>query len=160
MYKKIMVPLDGSQLAECVLPHVEAFIKGFNISDVLLVRGMEPVNPDFRTLDNTFDGEIIRQVQEGWREKEKQREASVKDYLEKVAEHLTQKRTTVHTEVLIGNVAENLADYADSNDIDLIIMATHGHSGITRWVMGSMADKLFRSASVPVFMVRATEVKG
>jgi nucleotide-binding universal stress UspA family protein len=61
---------------------------------------------------------------------------------------------------LIGDVAENLADYADSNDIDLIIMATHGHSGITRWVMGSMADKLFRSASVPVFMVRATEVKG
>lgn len=160
MYKKIMVPLDGSELAECVLPHVEAFIKGFNISDVLLVRGMEPLNPDLRTLDNTFDGEFIRYVQESWREKEKHREGSAKDYLEKVAEHLTQKRTIVHTEVLIGNVAENLADYADSNDIDLIIMATHGYSGITRWVMGSMADKLFRSARVPVFMVRATEVKG
>jgi len=48
MYKKMMVPLDGSELAECVLPHVDAFIKGFNLSDVILVRVIEPVVPSYR----------------------------------------------------------------------------------------------------------------
>ena len=52
MYKKIMIPLDGSELAECVLPHVEAFIKGFNTSDVILVRVVEP--------EQNYHGEYVQ----------------------------------------------------------------------------------------------------
>lgn len=160
MYNKIMVPLDGSELAECVLPHLEAFIKGFSITDVRLVRVMEPVKPDVRIYDNTFSDELIRQAQKIWKDLERQGKASAKNYLNKVSEHLKQKGTTIHSEVLIGDVAESLSDYAESNDIDLIIMATHGYSGIKRWIMGSVAEKIFRSASVPVFMVRPAAVKG
>lgn len=155
MYKKIMIPLDGSELAECVLPHVEAFIKGFSIRDVLLVRVIEPVKPDLRVYDNIFDEEFIGQAQKIWRDVEKQERTSAKEYLDKVSERLQQKGSTVHPEVLVGDVARKLADYTESNNIDLIIMASHGHSGVKRWIMGSVAEKLFRSVSLPVFMVRA-----
>ena len=160
MYKKILVPLDGSELAECVLPHVEAFIKGFNIRDVILVRVMEPVKPDVRVYDNIFNDEFIRQAQKIWSDVEQQGKTAIKDYLIKISERLKQKGTAIHSEVLVGDAAKKLADYSDANDIDLIVMATHGHSGIKRWIMGSVAEKLFRSASTPVLMVRAAEVKG
>ncbi len=55
----------------------------------------------------------------------------------------------------MGGVAEGIADYATKNDADLIIMATHGRSGISRWVLGSVADRVLRSSCVPVLMVRA-----
>jgi len=154
MYKKIMVPLDGSRLAECVLPHVKAFIKGFSISDVFLVRVVEPIKPDFRIYDNVFDEEFIRQAQKIWRGIEQQGAAAAQNYLERISEHLRQKGTTIHSEVLVGEVVENLTECAESSDADVIVMATHGYSGITRWIMGSVADRLFQSAPMPVFMVR------
>lgn len=152
MYKKIMVPLDGSEPAEVVLPHVEAFIKGFNISDVILVRVLEP---------DTASAQIseVQDIKKQERAKEKQKKDSAKEYLNQISERLKQEETLVHSEVLAGRVAESLVDYTDSSDIDLIIMASRGRSGITRWLMGSVADKLFRSASGPIFMVKATGVE-
>jgi len=158
MYKKIMVPLDGSELAECVLPHVKAFVDAFGINEVLLVRVIEPVKPDLRVYDNIFDEEFIQQAQKIWRDVEKQERTSAKAYLDQISDRIKQKGSTIHSEVLVGDVAKSLSDYTESNDIDLIIMATHGHSGVKRWIMGSVADKLLRSSSLPVFMVRAAGV--
>ena len=152
MYKKIMVPLDGSELAECVLPHVEAFIKGFNISDVLLVRVVEPETLPYR-IEGGVDPQIIA-------EKEAGRKSAAKNYLEGIAKRFSHEGTAVHSEVIIGRITESLADYAEENGVDLFIIATHGRSGVTRWVMGSVADKLLRSAIVPVLMVRAPGAKG
>lgn len=157
MYQKIMVPLDGSRLAECVVPHVEAFIKGFNVSDIILARVIEPVKPDFRTYDSVLDESFIDEARKIWDNIEEREKTKVKNYLDQLAQHLKEKDTTVHPEILIGDAAKNLADYAESHDIDLIIMASHGYSGIKRWIMGSVAEKLFRSVSVPVFMVRAQQ---
>jgi nucleotide-binding universal stress UspA family protein len=56
---------------------------------------------------------------------------------------------------MVGKVAESIADYATKNGVDLIIIATHGRSGVSRWVWGSVADRVLRSACVPVLMVRA-----
>jgi nucleotide-binding universal stress UspA family protein len=83
-----------------------------------------------------------------------------KDYLDKIVNRLKHEGTTLHAEVIVGRVTESLANYAVENDIDLIIIATHGHSGVTRWVRGSVADKILRSADVPVLMVRAPGTKG
>jgi len=58
-------------------------------------------------------------------------------------------------EVITGTVAENLADYAAKKAIDLIVIATHGRSGVSRWVWGSVADRILRSSCTPVLMVRA-----
>jgi len=151
MYKKIMVPLDGSELAECVLPHVEAFIKGFNTSDVILVRVVEP--------ERSYSGEYVISP-EMLAKRESETQSSAKDYLDKIVNRLKHEGTALHAEVIVGRVTESLANYAVENDIDLILIATHGHSGVTRWVRGSVADKILRSADVPVLMVRAPGTKG
>jgi nucleotide-binding universal stress UspA family protein len=57
-------------------------------------------------------------------------------------------------------VTENLIDYVEHHDIDLILIATHGRSGVTRWVRGSVADKILRASNIPVIMVRAPGSKG
>ena len=63
-------------------------------------------------------------------------------------------------EVLVGRVAESLADYTETKGIDLIVIATHGRSGISRWVRGSIADRVLRFSPVPVLMVRANSSMG
>ena len=151
MYKKIMIPLDGSELAECVLPHVEAFIKGFNASDVILVRVVEH--------ERSYQGEYTI-PSEMLAKRESETKSSAKDYLDKIGNRLKHEGAALHAEVIVGNVTESLANYAEKNDIDLILIATHGRSGVTRWVRGSVADKVLRSANVPVLMVRAPGTKG
>ena len=152
MYKKIMVPLDGSELAETVLPHVEALIKGFNIRDVILTRVVEP-----RRVPHSGDGALYFEDLAKW---DASRESLAKDYLEQIARQLKHEGTAVHSEVIVGRAPESLVDYAEQSGIDLFIIATHGRSGVTRWVMGSVADKLLRSASVPVLMIRVSGTKG
>ena len=77
-----------------------------------------------------------------------------------IVNQLKDEGATLHAEVLEGRVTESLAQYALDNNIDLILIATHGRSGVTRWVRGSVADKVLRSANVPVLMVRAPGTKG
>jgi nucleotide-binding universal stress UspA family protein len=168
MYKKMMVPLDGSELAECVLPHVEAFLKGFNLSDVSLVRVVEPVKPsyhvNFGDIGTPYPppGGTLRRlpVDSHLAEQEEGRKASAVQYLEQVMSRLQHEGTALHAKVLVGRVTESLIDYAEQNHIDLIFIATHGRSGVTRWVRGSVADKILRAANVPVLMVRAPGTKG
>jgi nucleotide-binding universal stress UspA family protein len=151
MYNKILVPLDGSELAECVLPHVEAFIKGFNASDVILVRVVET--------EKSYAGNYAISA-DLLDKRESERKSTATDYLNKIVNRLKDEGAAIHAEVLEGRVTESLAKYALDNDIDLILIATHGRSGMTRWVRGSVADKILRSANVPVLMVRAPGTKG
>jgi nucleotide-binding universal stress UspA family protein len=151
MYKKIMVPVDDSELSECVLPHVEAFMKGFPLTVVAFVRVVESVG-----LSSSAGPSMLEDQQE----KESARKASAEDYLKQVVSRLKHEGATIRVEVLIGRVTESLSDYAGDNGVDLILIATHGRSGVTRWVRGSVADKTLRSANVPVLMVRAPGTKG
>jgi len=153
MYEKIMVPLDGSELAECVLPHVEGLIKGCHVSNVVFVRVVEPITAPVG-IGNVYIG------REESRERESTRKSAVKDYLNQIMDRLKHEGTELHSEVLVGRVADSLADYTEKNDIDLILIATHGRSGVTRWVRGSIADKILRSSNAPVLMVRAPGTKG
>ena len=152
MYQKILIPLDGSELAECVFPHVEAFIKECRVNNIVFACVVEPTLP-------SFHGEFPVSM-EDLEERDAARRSSAKKYLEEVANRLKPEGAELAVEVLVGRVAESLSEYADNNDVDLIIIATHGRSGVTRWVRGSVADKILRSASVPVMMVRAPGTKG
>ena len=147
MYKKIMVPLDGSELAECVLPHVEAFIEGCHVNHILFVRVVEPA-ATFYSGDYPISPEVMK-------ERETAGEKIARDYLDQVLSRLEHTGAELYSEVLIGNVAESLADYSENNEFDLILIATHGRSGVNRWVRGSIADKVLRSSHIPVLMVRA-----
>ncbi|HLB13188.1 MAG TPA: universal stress protein [Dehalococcoidia bacterium] len=145
MYKKILVTLDASKLAECVLPHVETLAAGTDAEVVLLSVG-EPT-PEFLGDDpehRVFVEQAVARL-----------EVQVKDYLGRVAKELQAKGVKAKGEFIPGNPAEEILDYAKRNNIDLIAMATHGRSGVGRWVRGSVADKVLHSSPVPVLLVRA-----
>jgi len=150
MYQKIMVPLDGSELAECVLPHVDAFISQCQIRTIVFVRVLEAITP-------AVAGEYAINVEE-LENREASRKASAEEYLAQVSNRIKPGGSKLEKEVLVGRVADRLAEFADTNDVDLILMATHGRSGVSRWVRGSVADRILRAASVPVLMVRAPGV--
>ena len=151
MYDKIMVPLDGSELAECVMPHVEAITTGCKITSVVFVRVVAPIQLPARL---PAQGEFGFQ-EKGRREMEQQRKKTAEAYLEKIVQKTALEGAVLSYEVLEGNVAETLAHWAEKNSVDLIVIASHGRSGISRWVMGSVADRLLRSVCVPVMMIRA-----
>ena len=148
-----MVPLDGSELAECVLSHVQTFIKEYKIKNVVFVRVVEPFRDHYIPATGIYDVEVFQKV-------ESERKADAEDYLNQIVNKLKHEETNLQTEVLTGSVSDCLCDYAESNDIDLILIATHGRSGVSRWVRGSVADKVLRSSNAPVLMVRAPESKG
>ena len=152
MYKKIMVPLDGSKLAECVLPHVEAFIEGCHVNHFVFVRVVEPA-ATFYSGDYPISPEAMK-------ERETAGEKIARDYLDQIVSRLERENTELHSAVLVGNVADSLSDFSENNEFDLILIATHGRSGVSRWVRGSIADKVLRSSSIPVLMVRAPGSEG
>lgn len=147
-----MVPLDGSELAECVLPHVEAFIEGCQVNHFVFVRVVEPP-ATFYSGDYPISPEVMK-------ERETAGEKIARDYLDQVVSRLAYESTELHSEVLVGNVADSLADFAEIKEFDLILIATHGRSGVNRWVRGSIADKVLRSSNIPVLMVRAPGSEG
>ena len=154
MYTNIMVPLDGSELAECVLPHVEGFIAECRVNSIVLVRVVEPAPMKFD--DTAAISATSRELLvENIRRVEEKRQSAALEYLNSVERRLKQEGVKISAEVLVGGVAESLADYTETKGIDLIIIATHGRSGISRWVRGSIADRVLRFSPVPVLMVRA-----
>ncbi len=148
MYQHVMVPLDGSKLAECVLPHLKAIVKGCQAKAVTFVRVLEP-------LMISSDDSGVALTEEQWQILTKQQRLDADNYLGQVVSQIDYHGTAVHSEVVNGSVAESLSDWAKKNNVDLIIVATHGRSGVSRWVWGSIADRILRSSCVPVFMVRA-----
>jgi nucleotide-binding universal stress UspA family protein len=150
MYKKILVPLDGSELAECVIPHVEALAKGCDTERVVLasvterVQGYRPFKDPSQPLGERLVPEVV-----GKKERQAQK------YLDRIARTMMAEGIKVDTEVLLGDPAEEIVIYAKHPGCDIIVMSSHGRSGPSRWAYGSVADKVFRASCVPVLMVRA-----
>jgi len=149
MYKKIMVPLDGSELAECVLPHIKTIVKGATSPEVVIVQAVEPFSVPYGIGVSQFAS--LEEIKAFGVDQE----AEAKKYLKKITARLKKAGIKARAEVIHGRACEALIDYANKNDIDLVIIATHGRSGISRWVWGSVAERLLRSICVPVLMVRA-----
>lgn len=155
MYKKIMVPLDGSELAECVLPHVEGFVTDCQVGTIVFVRVVEPTNYTQTSID--MHSQDYAEIKRSMETLDEVSRTAANRYLKEVVDRLRQGEMEYKTTVLVGKAAEQLVDYADANEIDLILIATHGRSGIGRWVRGSIADRVLRAARAPVLMVRAEE---
>jgi nucleotide-binding universal stress UspA family protein len=150
MYKKILVPLDGSKLAECALPYVEELAKGCNTEEVILASVTERVQGYIAFEDPSQPlGQRLAPEASGKKEKQAQR------YLDRIAKAMEAKGIKVDTEVLLGDPAEEIVIYAQHPGCDIIVMSSHGRSGPSRWAHGSVADKVFRASCVPVLMVRA-----
>ena len=149
VYKKIMVPLDGSKLAECVLPHVESLAKGCESPQLLFVRAVEPI-----TIPYGIETAKITSLEQ-LTAFETHKKLEAEKYLNKIIDLFRKTGVNARAEVIFGKAAEALSDFASKNDIDLVVIASHGRSGISRWILGSVAERLLRSLSVPVLMIRA-----
>jgi nucleotide-binding universal stress UspA family protein len=151
MFKKILVPLDGSELSESALVHVFDIATDYSSLEVILLRVREPLDPN---VIGTLDAKIAVELDEAYRE-----EAA--SYLDGIVEKLKEKGINARAEVLSGNPADEIIKYSQKNGIDLIIMSTRGRSGISRLVFGSVAEKVIRNSTVPVLIKPpAKPVKG
>ena len=164
MYKRILVPLDGSKLAECALPHAEELAKGCGAEEILLLSVTEQVRGRAQALtgDDPYPGydpgihSAVPKMTASFGNKDiGKKDIQAQKYLDRVAKRLKDKGIKVRTEVLFWPPAEAIAAYAARNDVNVIVMSSHGRSGLSRWSHGSVADKVLRSACVPVLMVRA-----
>ena len=81
-------------------------------------------------------------------------------YLKQIVNRLNRDGVKFQTDVIFGKVAKILVDYAETNDIDLILMAAHHRSGLTRLFRGSISDRILRASRVPVFVMRVSATKG
>ncbi len=151
MYRRIMVPLDGSKLAECVLPHVESVGGGCSAEEILLVTVTERV-PGYHLVQDHYSDDVVRERQVP--EAVGKMDVQGQKYLDRIAKGLKAKGLNVKTEVLMGDPAGEITFKAEHGECDLIIMASHGRTGPSRWAFGSVADKVFRASCVPVLMVR------
>lgn len=145
MFKHILVPLDGSELAEAVLPTVKAVAQAF-ASEITLLRVVH--RPQLMSSAHDFAEMYISLFSE------MQREATA--YIEEQQEVWLADGFKVNGRIIDGeSTADIILDIADELGVDAIAMSTHGHGGIKRWVFGSVADKVLRHAHVPVLLVRA-----
>ncbi len=151
--KTILVPLDGSGLAESVLPHVEILAKqrGTEPLDVVLLRVCEPpVTPSYYAPE-------LSGVPLNWGEYIQQETVRGKqianDYLARIEKRFRDSNINVRSEVLVGKAADEIVDYASKNPFSLIVMATHGRSGLKRWVYGSVAESVLLGVAGPILLV-------
>ncbi len=141
MYKKILVPLDGSELAKKALDQAENLAKTFD-AEIILFQ-VVPFMPIYGS------PELVTPLIVD----EKQKEAAEK-YLLTLTEELKKKGLKATSMVKTGQqVAVEIIDFAKESGVDLIVMCTHGRSGITRWVLGSVAHKVLTRAETPILLI-------
>ena len=156
MYEKLLVPLDGSKLAECVLPHVEELARSCGTKEVILVSVTEGIigykaAPEYKPPGPFLQLRTVSRVPVAVGKKQGQAQR----YLGRIAKRLRNKGIEVRSEVLLGNPAQEITSFAEHDGVDLIVMASHGRSGPSRWAHGNVAEKVFRATCVPILMVRA-----
>ncbi|MDD5288399.1 MAG: universal stress protein [Dehalococcoidales bacterium] len=143
MYKKILVVLDGSQLAEVVFPYAKEFAGRLGL-DVVLLHVYQPERKEFAPMYQTYISKAVETIQTMARE---------------VQINLTGQTSTklvnVRGELVMGYHADEIIRYAEENNIDFILMANHGRSGIKQWSLGGVADKVLRASKIPVWVVHA-----
>ncbi len=154
MYKKILAPLDGSKLSECSLNHIKDIATGCHVAKVVLLTVLEPV---IMSGDWWTNQKQIEEMSAETQKQEIQIKAKAETYLSKVSENLKKAGIEVEAVLLkekdIHEEADLIIDYAKNNNIDLIVMSTHGRSGPARWAFGSVADRVVRHAKSPVLTI-------
>ncbi len=164
MYEKILVPLDGSELAETVLPHVQALAEKFGSAVILLRATLSPdelVPPTGMGLpmgDMAAYGSLVGPGSvEDLQSLLASEKSETEDYLNGVAERLKAQNLNVTTSHVEGHAAEIIIAQAASLSAGLVAMTTHGRSGLARAFVGSVADEVVRKSSCPVLLVRVSD---
>jgi nucleotide-binding universal stress UspA family protein len=183
MYKKVIVPLDGSDLAEAALPHLEEIARGCSIPEIFLVSVTEEIRGDItkalkaedtsareyhmppaKRADLPLGNSVTGQTGLYYSSPSAhlmpmparmgRMAKTAWNYLVKVAKQLEEKGMSTSINILIGNPAEQILRFASEQKADLIIMASRGKSGFNQWDMGNIADKVIRATDIPVVLIK------
>jgi nucleotide-binding universal stress UspA family protein len=146
MYKKILIPLDGSKRAEAILPHVEELAHNFEAQVVFL----QVIEPNY--VYTSPPGYTIVNVEEISHEANTKQAES---YLAGLAGEFREKNIKAKSIVENGSVSRTILNVAEREKVDLIAMASHGRSGLSRVFYGSVAASLLHSVDRPLLLVRA-----
>ena len=152
-FKKILLPLDGSSFSEASIPYAKELAKGTGVEIVLLRVSEPPVLPADRS----------PAIKPGWEEyrdmlmAEIQRQAE--KYLEGIRANLGKSGIKARSQATLGKAAESILQVAQKEDINLIAMTTHGRTGISRWVYGSVASRITEESLQPVMLIRPSVPK-
>ena len=146
MYEKILIPLDGSELAECSLEHARAIAQGCNVTEVIVFRAIEPLSTQTISALAEAGDDSIRKAEE-------QNRQDAEGYVLKVMNNLRTQGIASQAVTVEGRVADEILSYTEKNNVDLIVMSTHGRSGLSRFFFGSAAEKVSRHSRVPVLLL-------
>ena len=146
MYKRILVPLDGSQLAEQALPHAAIHARQFG-AEIVLLKVLGPLPEPSMSSPRVMRSAAAASAQ------------LAREYLEGVAAGLREEGIPVEVAAVEGKPYVQIIRFAEENEIDLIAMSTRGHSGLSRWLLGSVADRVARGATVPLLLIQAASEK-
>lgn len=147
MYKKVLVPLDGSELAECALNHVKNLIKDGFIGEVTL---LNVVNANMSWADSGYSSYVanIEEIRNTLL-------VSARKYLADVGSRLASEGIKVKIESLEANrPAHAITEYALKTGMDMIVIATHGYTGFKKMMLGSVAFGVLHQSHVPVLLIR------
>jgi nucleotide-binding universal stress UspA family protein len=149
MYKKVLVPLDGSALAECTLSHVKNLFKEGSVGEVTLLNVVK-VDLSWALMGSdqypkSIDINAIR----------KPLFIASRKYLADIESRLRSEGINVKTESLEGNrPADTITEYAQKNGMDMIIIGTHGYTGLKKLMLGSVAFGVLHQSHIPVLLIR------
>ena len=160
MFNKILVPLDGSKIAERAIPHAEQFARIFG-SKIILLQVLDPVSYH----ENQKPVDPLN-----WQIRKTEAEIYMRGLANRLLENLgeiplssrnsqngaeAKKESRVEFTILEGKTAENIIDFAQTKKVDLVILSTHGASGLSRWNISSVTQKVIEQIYLPVLIIRA-----
>ena len=145
MYKRALIPLDGSPEAEAIIPFVLEIAGPLDMS-VVLLRVLEPITPS-----------VVEGTRQVTVDDVEGRTRDAEEYLAPVAIALRGRGIDARPIVRRGNPAAEIVNAARAEKADMIAMTTHGRSGFGRLLFGSVAEAVLRQAEIPVLMMRLTE---
>ena len=164
MFERVLVTLDGSRLSEAVLPEAARLLRGTEAEVHLLTVAEEPHATTVRPQDEPLTvgvlapGAVVKVKAAPTAETKAQAIGRITDELRDflIAEAVPFDRVGIryHTAVRFGEPGEQIVRYAQKEKVDLIMMATHGHTGLLRLVFGSVASRIVASGVCPVMLVR------
>jgi nucleotide-binding universal stress UspA family protein len=143
-FRRVLVPLDGSKVAEQVLPAVIPIVQALDCEITLLRIPVMYISGPFTGAWHLPQDSIFETADQ-----------DARAYLQRLASHLKEQGLAVSTVTWAGAVADRIIEYAEAQDVDLIAMCTHGRTGLARWALGSVADRVLRASGKPILLVRA-----
>ena len=148
MYKRILIPLDGSTSAEAVFPHIQPFVEAFDPEIILLQVLLEPHEEFAVPTSPLAPPKSIRKLQ-----------TKTQAYLKKACAKLEKEGMRATYLIREGGIPETILEVADIMQADLIAMSTHGHSRTHLFLWGSVTYKVVRHSSLPVLVIRSEQLE-